>query len=266
MAITPKDTFDFALKRSDHFLTLYDIVHNSRQRAARSDWLSSFKGFMRWPKREKIVRIDGKDKKSLLILRESLGISRESFSHEYASELLRSSIVCSISALDRYMHDVVVDRSWTLLSQAEKNIPKELKKIRLPVLATKKALEKLKSNPTSRPGTLIKQEIQKIIHIDFTFQKKSDIEKGAKLLGVTDFWRKVAAEMPDSPSSGDIQSELTKIANRRNQIVHESDLILKTSAKEISQREITRSEALSAVKWVSSFVIALNTVFYPQKC
>lgn len=263
MPISPKDTFDFALKRSDHFLTLYDIVHNSRQRAGRSDWLTSFKQFMRWPQREEIVRIDGKDQNSLLILRESLGISREHFSHDYASELLRSSLVCSISALDRYMHDVVVDKSWALLSQAEKDIPKELKKVRLPLLATKKALEKLKNNPKARPGTLIKQEIQKVVHIDFTFQKKSDIEKGAKLLGITDFWRKVAEQMPEDPSPGDVQDELTKIAKRRNQIVHESDLFLKTSAREISQREITRSDAQNAVDWVSSFVNALNAVFYP---
>ncbi|WP_297770830.1 HEPN domain-containing protein [uncultured Alcanivorax sp.] len=218
---------------------------------------------MHWPRRENIVRIDGKDKNSLLILRETLGISREHFSHEYASELLRSSIVCSISALDRYMHDVVVDRCWALLSQAEKDVPKELKKVRLPVLATKKALEKLKSNPNSRPGTLVKKEIQKAIHIDFTFQKKSDIEKGAKLLGVSDFWRKMAAEMPGGPSPGEVQEELTRITKRRNQIVHESDLILKTSAKEISQREISGSDAQDAVMWISSFVEALDSVFYP---
>jgi len=234
--VSPKETFDFALKRSKHFLTLYDIVHNSRQRDGRSDWLASFKRFMRWPQRENIVRIDGKNKDSLLILRESLGISREHFSHEYASELLRSSLVCSISALDRYMHDVVVDWSWALLSQAEKDVPKELKKVRLPVLATKKALEKLRSNPQSRPGTLIKKEIQNVVHIDFTFQKKSDIEKGAKLLGITDFWRKVAAKMPDNPTPGDVQDTLTKIAKRRNQIVHESDLIFENKR----QRDIAK--------------------------
>jgi len=69
--------------------------------------------------------------------------------------------------------------------------------------------------------------------------------------------------MPDNPTPGDVQDTLTKIAKRRNQIVHESDLILKTSAKEISQREITRSEAQNAVEWVSSFVDALDAVFYP---
>lgn len=262
MPIKPKDTFDFAMKRAEHFLTLYDIVHNSRQRDGRRDWLLSFKKLMRWPQREKIVRIDGKDKKSLLILRESLGLSREVFSHEYASELLRSAIVCAVSALDRYMHDVVVDKSWTLLTQAEKDVPKELKKVRLPVLATKKALEKLKSNPNARPGTLIKKEIQKVVHIDFTFQKKSDIEKGAKLLGIKDFWRKVSEQMPGNPGAGQIQEDLTKISKRRNQIVHESDLILKTSAKEITQREITHKDAEQAVSWISDFVIGLNSVFY----
>ena len=262
MPIKPKDTFDFASKRSEHFLTLYDIVHNSRQRGGRSDWLSKFKNLMHWPQGEDVVRIDGKDTQSILILRASLGISREQFSHEYSSELLRSALVSSVSALDRYMHDAVVDKSWALLSKSEEDIPKELKRVRLPVLATKRALEKLRKNPNSRPGNIVKKEIQKIVHIDFTFQKKSDIEKGAKLLGIKDFWRLVSAEMPNGPSSGEVQDELTKITKRRNQIVHESDLILKTSAKEISQREISRSETEAAVKWISAFVLAMDKVFY----
>jgi len=221
MAITPKDTFDYAAKRSDHFLALYDILHDSRQRNVRSDWLNSFKILMHWPQRENVVRIDGKEKKSLLILRESVGIDRESFTHNYVSELLRSSIVCVISAL-----------------------------------------EKLRRDPASRPGTIIKKEIQKVVHIDFTFQKKSDIEKGAKLLGVSDFWRKVASKMPDSPTPGEVQTKLTKIAKRRNQIVHESDLILKTSAREITQREITHNQTIQEVLWVKNFVKALDQVFY----
>ncbi|MBT7071360.1 MAG: hypothetical protein HN975_10790 [Anaerolineae bacterium] len=262
MPITPKDTFDYAIKRADNFLTLYTILHNSRQRSGRSDWLASFKSFMRWPQGEKIVRIDGRDRLSLLILREELGIDRKLFSHDYVSELLRSSIVCVISALDRYMHDVVVDQCWTLLTKREANIPKELKKIRLPVLATKKALDKLKREPSSRPGTIIKQEIQKALHFNFTFQKKSDIEMGARLLGIQDFWRKVTSEMPDNPTCEEVQEKLAEITRRRNQIVHESDLIRKTSAKEISQRKIAYINASHYVKWIKDFVNALNQVFY----
>ena len=262
MSITPKNTFDFAVARADHFLALYDILHNSRQRGGRRDWLQSFKRFMRWPRDELIVRIDGKDKKSLLILRASLGIDADKFAHDYISELLRASIVSVMSALDRYMHDVVVDKSWALLSQAEGDVPRELKKLNLPILATKKALEKLRKDSKSRPGNIIKKELQKALHIQFTFQKKSDIEKGARMLGIEDFWGKVAIEMSGVQTKGQIQDRLTEIAKRRNQIVHESDLILKTKAKQISQREITHSEASDAVKWIKDFVEALDSVFY----
>lgn len=262
MAITPKDTFDFAVERADHLLALYDILHNSRQRGGRRDWLLSFKKLMRWPKDEAIVRIDGKDRKSLLILRESLGIDADKFAHDYISELLRAAVVSVISALDRYMHDVVVDRSWSLLSLAEDDIPNELKRLRLPVLATKKALEKLRKEKSSRPGNIVKKELQKHLHIEFTFQKKSDIEKGAKMLGVQDFWGKVAAELGGNQTKAHIQERLTEIAKRRNQIVHEADLILKMKAKQISQREITHSEASDAVRWIKNFVEALNKVFY----
>ncbi len=261
MAVKSKDTFDFAYKRAKHYLTLYDIVHNSRQRAARSDWLESFKRFMRWPLGEDIVRIDGKGGNSLLILKEELGIDREHFAHDYASELLRSAIVAAISALDRYMHDYVVEKSWSLLSRPEKDIPKELKKIRIPVLATKKAVEKIRSDDSSRPGSLIKKEIQNVIHREFTFQKKDDIQKGARMLGVENFWGKVAAKMPGNPSKGEVQDALSKVAKRRNQIVHESDIVLKISARKISQREIKHSEAEGFVKWVGHFVTAMDQVF-----
>ena len=261
MAITSKDTFDFAYKRAKHYLALYNIVHNSRQRAARSDWLENFKRFMHWPLGDDIVRIDGKDGKSLLILKEELGIDRELFAHDYASELLRSAIVAAISALDRYMHDYVVEKSWSLLNRPENDIPKELKKIKIPVLATKKALEKIRKDHNSRPGSLIKKQIQDVIHREFTFQKKDDIQKGARMLGIEDFWGKVAEKMPDSPSKMDVQSKLTKVAKRRNQIVHESDIFLKISAKKISQREIKYLEAEEYVKWVGHFVSAMDQVF-----
>ncbi len=66
---------------------------------------------MHLPKGEKIVRIDGKDTNSMLVLRESLGITSDHFAHDYVSELLRSSVVNSVSAMDRYFHDLVLNRS-----------------------------------------------------------------------------------------------------------------------------------------------------------
>ena len=38
MSFSPKDVFDAAIDRANHLLTLYDLLHDSRQRGIRSDW------------------------------------------------------------------------------------------------------------------------------------------------------------------------------------------------------------------------------------
>ena len=223
--------------------------------------MDKFKEFMHWPAGEEITRIDGKDKNSMLILRSSVGIDRKHFSDEYTGEILRSAIVASISALDKYMHDIVVEKCWALLSGPENKIPKELASLKVPVLAAKKALDKLRSSDSARPGSQIKLEIQEMLHREFTFQNVHGIEKGAKILGISDFWGQVASNMPGTPTKGEVQRQLTKVARRRNKIVHEADIVRKISAKAITQNKIERAEAHDSVMWVNDFVKAMDIVF-----
>ncbi len=260
MATTPKETFDFAIKRANHYLTLYNILHNSRQRAARSDWMERLKQLMHWPLNENIVRIDGQNQQSMLLLRESVAIDREHFEHEFTSELLRASIVATISALDRYIHDIINQECLALLRKPESDVPNELKKMKIPLIAVKKSLEKARQNSGTRPGSLLKKEIQDILHRDFTFQNISSIDKASKILGITDFWQKIADEMPGNANRGKIQNKLSEITKRRNQIVHESDIILKTKAKVISQREIKYNISKDYVEWICDFVNAFDLV------
>jgi len=232
---------------------------DSRQRDGRSDWLDKFKELMHWPKNESVTRIDGKDKNSLLIIRCSVGIDRTHFAQEYTGDILRSSVVAAISALDKYMHDIVVEKCWALLNGPEKNIPKALSELKVPVLTTKKALDEMRSNSNARPGSQVKLQIQEMLHREFTFQNVSGVENGAKILGVKDFWRKVADKMPESP--GEVQNKLKKVARRRNKIVHEADIVRKISAKRISQNQIDRTEARELVAWVKKFVTAMDDLF-----
>ncbi len=262
MPITAKDAFDHAMARANHFLKLYEILHCGRERDVRSDWRRNFNALMRWPQDEQIVRVDGKNKQSLLILRESVGITRELIGHAYVSELLRAAVVSIISALDRYMHDLIVETCWSLLSGKEDDIPKKLKDFKIPVLSVKKALEHLKKDTSSRPGHIIKKEIQAVLHRDFTFQTISTIEDGVKMLGIKDFWRKIANELNSTPE--DLQKKLRIIADRRNQIVHEADIILKTKAKEITIRKISFSDASDYVAWIKKFVDAIHKTCPPK--
>lgn len=258
MAISPKDTFDFAMIRANHQLALYDILHDSRQRGVRSDWKKKFMGTVTWPNNENIVRIDGKDKNSMLILRECLGLTREQFAHEYVSELLRGVISASISALDRYVHDQVMKHCLTLLRRAEADIPKELKKLKIPLVTAKKSLEKQRSNTSARPGSILKADLREILHRDETFQNVGGVEKGAKMLGIDDFWSKLTRKLPGYTKAGDVQYNLRLIAKRRNQIVHEADVVIQERARTPKLRDISRTEAEEAVVFIQNFVQAFE--------
>ena len=254
----PIDGFELAMERADHLIRLYEILYDNRYRKVRRDWADRFKRFMNWPVGEAICRIDGDD--SLLILRESAGIDNSHFTHDYLSELLRASIVAAVSALDRYLHDLVVHHSWKLLSQAEDDVPNELQKISLPVLVTKRALEKLRRSPEARPGGIVRKAIQEHLHRDFTFQKPDSVMRAGKLIGVSDFWRKVADEMPGNQTDKKVRARLAKIARRRNKIVHEADVHLSSRRKEVSIREISYKTSKGDVAWIRKLVVAIDAV------
>lgn len=255
-----KATFDAAIIRSEHLLRLYELLQDTRQRSIRKEWSSKFKALMHWPAEEKIVRVDGRERKSILILRQELGIDRKHFSHEYLSELLRATVVTAVSALDRYVHDLVTHHCWSLLSKAEDRIPSELAKLRLPVLATKRALEKLRANKTSKPGLLIRAAVQEVLHRDHTFQKPDAIKQAMRMLGITDFWSKVASQLAGSPTPEVVKNRLREIVDRRNQVVHEADVIRKTKAKRTTLRDISEKHARDAVKWIKEFATAVEKV------
>jgi hypothetical protein len=213
---------------------------------------------MHWPKSEEIVRIDGKDSKSMLILREKVGLTRSEFTHDYLAELLRSVITAVVSALDRYIHDQIVTHCLKLLSRAEGEIPKELRQLKLPALTVKRSLEKLRADNGARPGTILKRDMQEMLHRDETFQSVSGIERGAKMLGLKNFWSELTTKIPSYTKSGDVQNALRGITKRRNQIVHEADIVTQERARDIKLRDITYSDAEKAVTFIIAFVDAFD--------
>jgi hypothetical protein len=257
--MTPKKGFSAALERAKHLLRLYELICDTRERAVRADWAAAFKQVMHWPNGNKIVRIDGKDRQSIIVFKEECGIAREHFAHTYLSELLRSALVASVSALDRMLHDQVVKHCWKLLSKKEAEIPKKLKALSLSALDAKKALEYLRKDSASRPGSIIKKAIQEKLHREYTFQTPDSILLAAQMLGVDDFWGKVASKMQGNPPKYDVVEQLREITQRRNQIVHEADLI-RTNRQEPSLRPITFSDAERQVKWMEEFGSAVNDV------
>lgn len=255
-----KTAFDTAITRPEHLLRLYNLLHDTRQRSVRSDWAKSFRQVMRWPAGERFVRVDGLNKDSLLIMRQCVGVSREHFRHEFLSELLRAALAAAVSAMDRYCHDAVVQRSWRLLNRPPDQIPKELLKIQLSIASTKDALEKLRKDPKSRPGNLVKTAIRDYLHRRKTFQSADEIKDMAAMLGIEDVWTKVAKEMPRR-TKDQILSTLRDLVKRRNQIVHEADLILKTRSSKVTVRDISLDQCRAWIEFVKEFVGALDRIF-----
>ena len=258
--MTSKDCFDSAILRATHLIELYDLLHDTRQRNIRNDWAKKFKTLMHWNQKEDIVRVDGKNGRSVLILHDSLGINRAKFAHEYTSELLRSSVVSAISAMDRYFHDIIVELSTDILQKKEKDISIEMKNIELPILTFKNAIQKIKKDNNSRPGTIIKTAIQEKLHRGFTFQKPDDIVKAMKIIGIKEFWPKVATELGSGIKVEEILKTIRKITLRRNQIVHEADLIRKTKIKNLTLRAISRNDTIKWIKWITSFIESTDKV------
>ena len=255
------DGFDKAIERAEHLLKIYDLIHNTRKRAIGSGWANKFNKLIHWPVSEKFIRIDGKKRESILIIKESVGISSEQFSHDYLSELLRAALVAAVSALDKYMHDLVVGKSVSLLRQSEEKIPSEFKKIRIPILEAQKALKHLKNDSESRPGHIIKKAIQTVLHRDYTFQGSASILKATRMIGIENFWENILTEMsPLYENKKEIISKLDKIAKRRNQIVHEADVPPMLKPRKINLREISRKEIEEDIKFIKEFVSAIEKV------
>jgi hypothetical protein len=211
----PEDGFAEAISHSKQFLTLYDLLCDVRQRSARADWTKKFNNLMHW-NAAPVVRVDGKERKSILVMQTSLGIDRKRFTHEFLAGLLRAALFSAVAALDRYMHDLVVASSWKLLSRAEEKIPRDLRQLNIPVLRAKAALDKSRHDAKARTGFLVKQAIQNVLHREFTFQKADDVERAAKMAGASDFWRKVARGMPGwRNKENDLKSKLNAIVVRR---------------------------------------------------
>lgn len=80
------------------------------------------------------------------------------------------------------------------------------------------------------------------------------------MLGITNFWARAADQMPGNGNAGQLQKKLKKVVTRRNQIVHESDLILRTRGRSIKLRDITQSTAIDFVKFVKDFVSAIDAI------
>jgi len=82
-----------------------------------------------------------------------------------------------------------------------------LKKLDLPAYLAFDIQRVLKRNLEARPGSKLKKELQDRLHLS-TFQNASGVSDCMGLMGVTDYWGKVAKEFGEGMTRDDIQNKL----------------------------------------------------------
>lgn len=253
----PKRIFDAAMERVETLIRYYGVLHSTRSRVLAQNDASNVANVLGW-KDEGIVLMGGGRRRSALLLRKTAVMSPAEFLHDSASDLLRMAHVMSVSALDRYFHDKIIEKCWTLLNGTQ--TPRQLAEFGVPLSVLRDALKHLRSNKRARPGAQVKTALQTVLQ-KRTFQSAEDIERAIAMLGgIKDLWRIVADEIGTPQSAKQVRAQLNSVVRRRNQIVHESDFIVMTRPRAPKLREIERQQVRLDVAFVHDFVDACDSL------
>jgi len=172
-------------------------------------------------------------------------------------DILRAAVVLSVSALDSYIHDKIVENVVRVVvhcGKKQSGFPGyllEALKNRLPI---DKALALIYRK---RPD----QEIQKIIrqHLaERSFQDPGKIASALRYLGLQDLWDPLRRRLRLT-SKKKAKEFVVPYVKRRNQIVHEGD-VYKSKKYRHKLRAISRPFAQRSVTDIGKFVRALDVI------
>ncbi len=260
-SITPFDFFENAFDRAQHLIDIYDLLLNQRERAARSDWSARVAPIFGWGRNERICRVDGNG--ATLLIREECGWEMSHFEHEWLAELLRAGLAFAVSAFDRYIHDLVMERFIRGVQRPIEDMPKALRTYSLPLSVTEEcirsALEPRHSGQVTRPRTILKPRFRRALRKE-TFQGYDQVAQAFGLMGLNKVWSKVAKEM--KTTSKEMRDCLNEIVNRRNKIVHEADTRQLERPQSINLNEIDTVAVQKDMDWLYKLAEAIDSVIY----
>jgi hypothetical protein len=254
----PIHAYEHARDRALLLVRLCDGLTNRRSRRIRSDWKSSFCQLMHWPQGSDIERIDGKD--AIIILREGCSLDEKDFGVEVLQELLRSALVLSVSALDRYIHERISKKIVTALRKG--GLCKEQEEFSIPAALAIQVADRVvaarRNNTAVRPANEIRNAIQEILH-KRTFQSWREVEEGFKLIGVSGLGGKLQTAYAVG-NMKPIYAQLNRIAHNRNRIVHEADLVLHKRGGKVRMHPISSIEVRTAIDFLDDLVRKLEAI------
>ncbi|HDR9105146.1 TPA: hypothetical protein QDB05_005021 [Burkholderia vietnamiensis] len=254
----PIDAYKDTAERAKIFLAYHDGLMNTRSRRIRSDWKTNFLQLMRWPGASQIERIDSKD--AVIVLRDGATLTTDHFTQEWLDDQLRAALTFGVSALDRYVHERVIKgivpalkKSPLTRQQEEFSIP-----VSTAIQISEEAVAAQRSGENIRPANIVRKKVQELLH-KRPFQSYREIDYAFCLLGIKDLTR----QLQTLYGVGDmkpIKNQLGHIAMRRNQIVHEGDLVVHERGGQVKWHTITRKYVADSLDFLDVFVNHLEGV------
>lgn len=169
----------------------------------------------------------------------------------FHSELLRAAVVTSVSAMDAYFNDRVLENVRRTIKDTAPDFPNELVLLitedeKMEPLIREFLKLAMRDRPLAHVTTMIAHKLS-----ERTFQDPGRIEWGTKVIGVRDFWNQVAQRMNEPVIQA--KRTLMQYVRRRHDIVHRGDL---GAAKKIRHkvRKISPLFASSCINHIDRFV------------
>lgn len=169
--------------------------------------------------------------------------------HMDFSDLLRWQWTLAVSALDRYIHDIV--RAGMVMEFEGRKSP-TLKYQKFRIEMSTYAL--ICSSPV--PAVAFEQEVERQ-HSFLAFQYPDKIADALSLIwDEVNKWDVIGRTMVPPVPASDLRTKLKNIVLRRNQIVHEGDCF--SLSPPLGQQPISLSDANDVVSFIKSLVSAID--------
>lgn len=166
------------------------------------------------------------------------------------TEVLRAAIVMGVSALDCFIHNLIVGEIVDVYAGESSN------EFNQNLLKPSENIFELLSI-LSKDKTVQLQRVEKKLHRVLekkTFQDPAVIADNMKKIGINDLWSRVVGKENINYSVQDIKDKLELIVNRRNVIAHEADIDRTTRDK----NEISDIETLDYINFIE---LLCNTMY-----
>ena len=175
------------------------------------------------------------------------------------TDLRRSALVLAVTAVDSYMHWLVYRRISEV--RRDGDLPKVLAKLEIPFsdLASlaDTTIRARQEERDVRPWVQVKNAVQRRL-LKETFQSYEQVGQAFSLAGIEKGWTRTATVL--GMRADDIKTRLNQLVHRRNQIVHEGDIMRASRPQKLQYNDVEQAEVLSDVDWIEQLVTAIEQV------